>query len=78
MRNAGSREGIRGWVRNLPDGRVEILADGDTVALARFERLVREGPPASRVDEVHCTEIDQAESAGPDAGRAESGDFRVR
>jgi len=46
------REGLSGWVRNRPDGRVEIRAEGDRAALDRFEREVRSGPPGSRVDEV--------------------------
>ena len=46
------REGIHGWVRNLPDGSVEAAAEGDSEALERFERAVRHGPPAARVDSV--------------------------
>ena len=49
---AAQREGMTGWVRNLPDGRVEILAEGESEALERFERAIRQGPPGARVDEV--------------------------
>jgi acylphosphatase len=49
---AASREGIGGWVRNLPDGRVEVVAEGDAEAVERFERLVRRGPASARVDDV--------------------------
>ena len=49
---AGRREGLRGWVRNLPDGRVEIASEGDTEAIARFERAIRRGPPGARVEGV--------------------------
>lgn len=49
---AASREGVTGWVRNLPDGRVEVLAEGEAEAVERFERLVRRGPASARVDEV--------------------------
>ena len=35
---AAAREGLHGWVRNLPDGRVEITAEGDAEAIERFER----------------------------------------
>ncbi|HEY3381366.1 MAG TPA: acylphosphatase [Vicinamibacterales bacterium] len=45
-------EGVTGWVRNLPDGRVEIVAEGEAEAFERFERAVRNGPPRSRVDDV--------------------------
>lgn len=51
-----SVEGLTGWVRNLPDGRVEVLAEGDAEAVERFERALRQGPPHARVDEVE-TEI---------------------
>jgi acylphosphatase len=49
---AASCEGITGWVRNLPDGRVEVVAEGDAEAMERFERSVRRGPSGARVDEV--------------------------
>jgi acylphosphatase len=49
---AGRREGLRGWVRNLPDGRVEITAEGEPEAMARFEIAVRQGPRGARVDDV--------------------------
>ncbi|PYQ72829.1 MAG: acylphosphatase [Acidobacteria bacterium] len=53
---AAMREGIDGWVRNLPDGRVEVAAEGDADAMDRFERSVRHGPPGARVDDVDVTE----------------------
>ena len=51
-----SLEGVTGWVRNLPDGGVEIVAEGEAEAMERFDRTVRRGPARSRVDEV-LTEI---------------------
>jgi acylphosphatase len=49
---AGRREGLEGWVRNLPDRSVEVVCEGDELALARFERAMRIGPPGARVDSV--------------------------
>ena len=46
------REGLTGVVRNLPDGRVEAIAEGDAESLDRFEMAVRRGPSRARVDEV--------------------------
>jgi acylphosphatase len=46
------REGVTGFVRNLPDRRVEVVAEGDAEAMERFERALRQGPPAARVDDV--------------------------
>ena len=49
---AAAREGLHGWVQNLPDGRVEISAEGEADAIERFERHVRHGPPGARVSGV--------------------------
>ncbi len=49
-------EGVAGFVRNLPDGRVEALAEGEADAVLRFERAIRHGPPGARVEGVE-TEI---------------------
>jgi acylphosphatase len=46
------REGIDGTVRNLDDGRVEIVCEGDAESIERFELAVRKGPPGARVDLV--------------------------
>ncbi len=46
------REGIAGTVRNLDDGRVEIVCEGDAESVERFEHAVRQGPPGARVDHV--------------------------
>ena len=51
------REGLHGWVRNAADGAVEISAECDREALDRFERAVRRGPPAARVEQVDVTDI---------------------
>ena len=49
---SASREGIEGWVGNLPDGRVEVAAEGEAESMDRFERAIRHGPPGARVDRV--------------------------
>jgi len=48
----GVREGLHGWVRNLPDGRVEAVAEGESEAIERFEGALRHGPRGARVDDV--------------------------
>ena len=50
--DAALREGVTGWVRNLPDGRVEALVEGDAEAVTRVERSVRSGPRGARVEKV--------------------------
>jgi acylphosphatase len=49
---AAAHEGLSGWVRNLDDGRVEMLVEGDREAVERFERKIRRGPPGARVEDV--------------------------
>lgn len=48
--------GLCGWVRNLPDGRVEAYAAGTPAALEAFERRLRQGPPAARVSHLQAAE----------------------
>jgi acylphosphatase len=55
---AATREGLHGEVRNLPDGSVDVAAEGEAESMERFERKLREGPRASRVDAVAVTELD--------------------
>jgi acylphosphatase len=43
---------IAGWVRNNPDGSVEVLALGTGEQLAGLRSRLREGPRAARVDDV--------------------------
>ena len=62
---AAAREGLQGWVRNLPDGRVEAAAEGEADAIERFERAIRHGPPGARVDAV---DVDDTVPSGRDTG----------
>jgi len=49
--------GLGGWVRNLPDGRVEIVAGGEEGALTVLEDGLRRGPKFARVETVEKVEI---------------------
>ena len=49
---AAVREGVHGWVRNLPDGRVEALVEGEAESVTRVERALRSGPGGARIDSV--------------------------
>ncbi len=46
------RSGVAGWARNLLDGRVEIVAEGDKRALEEFVAGVRRGPAGAWVEDV--------------------------
>jgi acylphosphatase len=50
------RLGVHGSVRNLPDGRVEVIAKGSTGVLAELAAWLWQGPPAARVDAVQVEE----------------------
>ena len=52
--------GLRGWIRNLPDGRVEVQAEGPADALAKLEESLRQGPDLARVDRLFEQEIDRS------------------
>lgn len=55
-REALKRE-VKGYVRNLADGRVEIWAQAEEERLGAFCETVRRGPPASRVDDIEMRPV---------------------
>lgn len=62
---------VRGWVRNLSDGRVEAFGIGDDEMIDCFIAKLRKGPTISRVDSV-----DVCEGSG-DEVMEEFDDFRI-
>ena len=44
--------GVRGWVKNLPDGSVEAAAEGEDTQVRAFIQWCHQGPSAARVEEV--------------------------
>lgn len=51
-RREAERLRLTGHAKNLPDGRVEVIAHGDEAALAALESWLWRGPPLARVDTV--------------------------
>jgi acylphosphatase len=51
-RTQALRLGVSGTVRNQPDGTVEVRARATGAAMDSLRRLLRQGPPGSRVDRV--------------------------
>ncbi len=43
---------VTGWVRNLPDGRVEVVAEGDKQKLDELVQFCRIGPSGARVKNI--------------------------
>lgn len=62
VREAARRHRLAGWVRNRPDGSVELEVSGDDGAYHEFLGTVREGPPGARVDDVQEITSNHAES----------------
>ena len=57
--------GISGWVRNLPDGRVEAVAEGPRQNVRQLVAWCRNGPPHARVDDLTVEWQDPTNAAGP-------------
>ena len=49
--------GLDGWVRNLPDGRVQAVFEGDAKAVDQAVEWCRKGPPMARVDRLEKREL---------------------
>jgi acylphosphatase len=68
MQEAQARN-VVGWVRNLWDGRVEAVFEGEQEAVDQMLAWSRKGPPSAQVEEVKVT-------PGEPTGEFES--FRIR
>ncbi|MCD6550286.1 acylphosphatase [bacterium] len=60
---------LKGWVKNLDDGRVEILAEGDEERIEELIRWTQKGSPASKVENVEIKYEDY---------KGEFGSFEIR
>jgi acylphosphatase len=56
--------GLRGWVRNTDDGKVEVVAAGSEAQLAELRAALGRGSRGSRVDAVEQSDLDRKESEG--------------
>lgn len=56
--------GLQGHARNLPDGRVEVLARGPEHALRQLRDWLREGPSAAQVRDVLCDVVPDGTGEG--------------
>jgi acylphosphatase len=68
-RDEALRLGLTGWVRNLPDGRVEAVFEGPKDKIIKMLAWCWQGPPGARVDQV---EENQSEAS------CRFTDFRIR
>ncbi|MDI6703672.1 MAG: acylphosphatase [bacterium] len=52
VRSWASSRGVSGWVRNLPNGKVEAVLEGEKEDVERVIGLCKKGPPGARVEDV--------------------------
>jgi acylphosphatase len=52
VRERARRLGLAGWVRNLPDGSVEVAASGADEQIAALRAEIQRGPPGAAVDQL--------------------------
>ena len=53
VRERARRLGLAGWIRNLPDGSVEVAAAGDEKQLQLLRAELQQGPRGAAVDQLH-------------------------
>jgi acylphosphatase len=65
VRERARELGIRGWVKNRPDGTVEVFAEGSSESIARFREFLAVGPSGAKVSAVEEI-VQAADSGNPD------------
>jgi acylphosphatase len=55
-RERASAHGVAGWARNMPDGSVEAVLEGEPEAVQRVVRFLTTGPPHAHVERVELDE----------------------
>ena len=63
-REQADRLGVKGWVRNCPDGHVEAHVEGETPAVEQMIQCLSEGPRAAKVEKVRIWDVDTFEFDG--------------
>ena len=56
--------GVNGWVKNLPNDNVEIIATATEEILQKFINWCKQGPPKAKVDDVNVEELELQEFNG--------------
>jgi acylphosphatase len=60
-RERANAHGVTGWARNMPDGSVEAVLEGEPEAVERVVRFLQTGPPHAHVERV---DVDEEEPEG--------------
>lgn len=69
LQSQAIRHGLSGWVRNLPDGRIETEVEGTAALVDAFIQAVKRGPSLARVQDIEVEWIDPS--------RQDSSDFII-
>lgn len=64
-REEADRHGVGGWVRNLPDGRVEAAFEGPALGVEAMVAWCHRGPPNAAVERVEAKAEEPKGEAGP-------------
>jgi acylphosphatase len=62
VRESAREHRLAGWVRNRPDGNVELEASGEEGSVRELIEALRRGPPGARVDDVREMVTNQTDS----------------
>ncbi len=63
-RQAAEQRGVAGWARNVPDGTVEAVFEGEPDAVERMVELCREGPRGAQVERLDVFDEEPEELTG--------------
>lgn len=63
-RQEASRLGVAGSARNLPDGTVEVIAEGEDEAVIALINWCKEGPSYADVDSVEASDVEPQGASG--------------
>ena len=56
--------GVKGWIRNRPDGHVEAHVEGDQARVDEMIERLRTGPPAAHVEDLRIWDADMCDFEG--------------
>jgi acylphosphatase len=57
-RERATAHGVSGWARNMPDGSVEAVLEGEPEAVQQVVRFLQSGPPHAHVERIDVDEED--------------------
>jgi len=63
-RDEANKLGVTGWARNLPDGRVEVMACGEKEKVMQIQAWLNKGPELAKVMDLYAEEIPWHEYQG--------------